>query len=437
MQRAALLTRQPTINLSYINLDPVITEVSQCPSLLAAELKIRAAFYWLKDLRSHPEFHRMEKRLEDACRGVCRQLPTDLRCGAFVLYCFLCPISLLSKRLQDDLWLNELEDLLRSSKSRQLTCEALLSLALLECDSRKALRRLVVILSEVPEQNLVGGTVAQAASEVILASLNAVQEALADDVVRIAHEVMEDELRRDPPPLPQLHGIFRFLRLSLWAAHNAGIRFEGLIAEQLPILLAVSRSKCAGIRSLAVAALTSLVPSDGPFDRYMVTQARACPLGANEHPNGFRANVSWQGPDESPFEAFLATSPTTDTYRAVMARFYAGHDGATDWRSLAFALVEIIEDPDSLSALGLETNPNIRAPTSQLWKISLTCLWRLCYMDALVQAREAVQSHPTCAFAHCVLSLFPDYVEGLKAAKKGLALSLDMEPISRALRRAY
>ncbi len=53
-------------------------------------------------------------------------------------------------------------------------------------------------------------------------------------------------------------------------------------------------------------------------------------------------------------------------------------------------------------------------------------------MDVLAQARKAVRDHPTYAFAHCVLSLFPDYVEGLKAAKKGLMyVSDDASPMLR------
>ncbi len=120
MQRAAL-PRQPSINLSYVSLDPIIAEVALSPNLVVAEVNVRIAFYWLsayrfchsvltllipsaEDLRSYPEFHGLEEQLGDSvpASSLSTADPATLKGGAFVLYCRLCPLPLLSKRLQDD-----------------------------------------------------------------------------------------------------------------------------------------------------------------------------------------------------------------------------------------------------------------------------------------------------------------------------------------------
>lgn len=168
----------------------------------------------------------------------------------------------------------------------------------------------------------------------------------------------------------------------------------------------------------------------------MITQAGTCPLGAMEQ----RATASWQGLNDSPFATFLAAFPSGDRYRSVMAQF---------------ALVEIIKEPTDPSAEALEINANdsgtdyppledvsealVAASMDEARDPEAAAILRLraalansSYMDALAQARKTAQDHLTCAFAHCVLSVFPDYVEGLKAAKKGLmCVSDDASPMLR------
>ncbi|RDX46958.1 hypothetical protein OH76DRAFT_1558032 [Lentinus brumalis] len=379
MQRAAL-PRQPSINLSYVSLDPIIAEVALSPNLVVAEVNVRIAFYWLKDLRSYPEFHGLEEQLGDSvpASSLSTADPATLKGGAFVLYCRLCPLPLLSKRLQDD------------------------------------------------------------ATELMLAHPDALSDVLNDEALRVAYEVIEDTLDCGPLSLAFLYDVLRFLRVSLWAARNSGERFDGQVAESLLILLPFSRSKSIGIRCLVVAALTSLASSDGPLD----TQTGTCAFGSNDQPAESLATASWQGLKDSPFATFISAVPSGDRYHLVMSQFCTSPN--VDWRSLGFALVEIIEEPNGPSTQRLEidaTDPGhdysaledisdalVAAMIDQAYDPEAAAILRLraalakgSYMDVLAQARKAVQDHPTFSFQIT-----------LKVSRKGLmCVSDDASPMLR------
>ncbi|RPD56409.1 hypothetical protein L226DRAFT_615473 [Lentinus tigrinus ALCF2SS1-7] len=455
MQRT-LLTRQPSINCSYVSIEPVIGDVVRSSSIQDAERCIQTAFHWLgKNLRNDREFRRIEKQLENAFCGnrspttTIHRTTTDpeaLKGGIFVTYCIMSPVSLLNERLHDDAWLTRLKTLLESPKSRSQTCEALLWVTRLDgCDTGHALNRMRSILSKLPDDDCGLRAIIQATSHLILSSPEGTLEhPLGSDGFRIAYETIEGALVRDPPRLSLLPDIFQCLRLTLWAARDGGEEYEGLMMEILPALLAFTRSRLVSIRSLAVTALLSLAPAHGPFDGCKIAQAErtvpSCSVN-DELPRCLPASAKvWRNLVDSPFATFLAGVPTNEAYRGVMAQLYLG--ALTNWRSLAFALVELI-DPVGVETQGMEMNdiyynedyPTLDEITNELVNAlektrdpEAASILRLRaalakgrIVDALAQAREAARKYPACAFAQCVLSLFPDHAEGLKAAQQGLA----------------
>ncbi len=214
---------------------------------------------------------------------------------------------------------------------------------------------MVSILSALPDGKLAAGTIARAATELMLARPDALSDVLDDEALRVAYEVIEDTFASEPLSLASLYDALSFLRVSVWAARNFGERFDGSI----------------GIWCLAVAALTSLASSDGSYDK----QTGTCAFGANDQPAESLVTASWQGLKDSSFATFISAVPSGDRYSLVMSQFYTSPN--VDWRSLGFALVEITRNPMVRVLLNdwRSTRPTPDM-TIQPWRISVTRLWR-------------------------------------------------------------
>ena len=351
-------------------------------------------------------------------------------------------------------FLAKLEPFLRSPQSRPQTCQAILALARKDgCDCHQILQKTISILAQNPDIDFAPLVIAQAARELFLASPDSGIDVLRSQTFQTAYAVIKRTLLNPRAPLPTLlPDIFRFFHLSLWAAHNVELEETAVIAELAPILMAFSKSQVITVRCLAVAALLALEPLDGLYDRarYMVT-------GLDEHRQPVRherlekvfSSLAWEDLDSHPFQAFLSACISDSEEVAAISEHYRGPE--TDWRALALSVADTVRQSgfptkgsgdvsmSNTSGEGLpyltEITPALMAalndgsdPEAASIIRLLDCMLNGNLTDLWAQARRAVEQHPTSAYARCVLSLLPDWIQGLSAAKQGL-LCLDRDVI--------
>ncbi|RPD56411.1 hypothetical protein L227DRAFT_258413 [Lentinus tigrinus ALCF2SS1-6] len=453
----------------YDWLDQLLVVVAQSSSLQVAERHIHTAFGGSIPLAGDPRGESaityLEELLNTAMHDppsfsrLAAEFPVDLdllMAGAFALYCTICPIPLLSQRLQDPGFLAILEPFLQSPKTRRQTCEVLFSLASKDdCDCRRVLEKTISILAWGPDKDFAPAAVARAASELILASPESGMDVLEREEFRTALRFIKSTLVDQRAPLPALlPPIFRFFHLSLWAAHNAELEKTAVVAELLPILMAFSKSQVISVRCLAIAALLALEPLDALYDR-----ARYVDSGLDERRQPLRhkrlervlSSVAWQDPMDSPFSAFLVACPTNEESDAAISQHYRSAE--TDWPAPGVAVADTLRHPRIVSAVSRDVS------MSDTQEGGLPCLGKIVpalvsalddgsdpeaaaiirllaaqyngsLPDLWAQARKAVEQHPTSAYAHCVLSLFPAWAQGLHAVKEGLRF-LDQDLICK------